>query len=131
MRSGAVHCAVSASRLLKFAGDLRPVNLEFAPARQESDEWHGGMVAVEHTTARPTFRGQDVEPLHRADILMIEGVAMRDKAPGSGSAPRFGIMHRCASLKDAALLHREPNKRASEDAATGSLTPPANRGRWE
>jgi len=42
------------------------------------------MVAVEHTTAGLTFRGRDVEPLHRADTLMIEGVAMRDKAPGSG-----------------------------------------------
>ena len=41
------------------------------------------MVAVEYATARLTFRGQDVEPLHHADILVREDVAMHDKAPGS------------------------------------------------
>jgi hypothetical protein len=40
------------------------------------------MVAVEYATAGLTFRGQDVEPLHHADILVSEDVAMHDKAPG-------------------------------------------------
>jgi hypothetical protein len=40
------------------------------------------MVAVEYATAGLTFRGQDIEPLHHADILMSDDVAMHDKAPG-------------------------------------------------
>ena len=38
---------------------------------------------VEIATAGLTGRGQDVHPLHHAEIFMIEGVAMRDKAADS------------------------------------------------
>ena len=41
------------------------------------------MIAFGHTTAGLTFCGQDIDPLHHADVLMVEGVAMRDKATGS------------------------------------------------
>ena len=62
----------------------RTANLEAASARNEAlDQRQGGTVAVNPATAGRTFRGQDVEPLHHADILMNEGVAMHDKAPGS------------------------------------------------
>ena len=58
--------------------------MEAASARDESlDQRQGGTVAVNPATAGRTFRGPDVEPLHHADILMNEGVAMHDKAPGS------------------------------------------------
>ena len=58
--------------------------MEVASARNESlDQWQRGTVAVKLATAGRTFRGPDVEPLHHADILMNEGVAMHDKAPGS------------------------------------------------
>jgi hypothetical protein len=57
-------------------------NLEPAFARQEPF-WQARMIAFGHATAGLTFCGQDVDPLHHADILMVEGVAMRDKAPGS------------------------------------------------
>ena len=65
--------------------ELRPsrrtANLEAAPTRNESlDEQHGSLVVVELATAGPTFRGQDVHPLHHADIFVIEDVAMSDKA---------------------------------------------------
>ena len=56
-------------------------NREAAPTCNESlNERHGSLVAVELATAGLTGRGQDVHPLHHADILVIEGVAMRDKA---------------------------------------------------
>jgi hypothetical protein len=59
----------------------RTANLEeLAPVRKESvNDWYGSIL-VEHATAGLAFCGQDIEALHHADILMIEGVAMPDKA---------------------------------------------------
>jgi len=43
----------------------------------------GRTIAVERATAGPAIRRQDVHPLHHADIFMIEGMAMGDKAAHS------------------------------------------------
>ena len=66
-------------RLWKGAANLKAV-----VARDESlNEWYGRTIAVERATAGPAIRRQDVHPLHHADIFMIEGMAMGDKAAHS------------------------------------------------
>ena len=70
-------------RAVRYGSRLprRTADLEAAPTRNEFlDEWRSSGAIVETATAGPTIRRQDVHPLHHADILVIEGMAMRDKA---------------------------------------------------
>src|SRR5215471_2952305 len=60
----------------------RTANLEAAPTCNKFLDEGCSRSLVEIATARLTCRGQDVEPLHHADILVSEDVAMHDKAPG-------------------------------------------------
>ena len=62
----------------------RTANPEAAPTRSEFlDEGPSSSAIVENAMAGRTFRGQDVEPLHHAEILMIEGMAMPDETADS------------------------------------------------
>src|SRR6516164_1163360 len=63
--------------LLPTAEALCSADLE--TRQQLAQIWLNGSY-VEPATAAPTRDGQDVHPLHHAEILMVEDMAMRDKA---------------------------------------------------
>ena len=89
-----LHCSGCCCRKQTFAPPLllptaeaqcrAGADLELAPTRQQLAEiWLDSLIAVQLATAGLTGRGQDIHPLHHAEILMIERMAMRDKAADS------------------------------------------------
>ena len=52
------------------------------------------MVAFGHATAGLTFCGQDIDPLHHTDILVVEGGRFTDDPPleGDESISRFAYL---------------------------------------
>jgi hypothetical protein len=65
------------------------------------------MVAFGHATAGLTFCGQDIDPLHHTDILVVEGGRFADELYGAFPVKRLLLVFAHSSLFGAgkAVLH--------------------------